>query len=178
MWSTRVIFGVILSMLTVGSAVTSTQGWGAQHFNNESLNTFASTSSRLVLVAANRSETPTGSSAYAVVNQFDFVTGQFSQCGAANFDLKVNNGRVALSFVTENVYNCSLGEQVTVTCEQTPNTATFHNVFNRTTTMLDQHYTTHGEDITFNNLTCRLKVFGTDYTGQGSAGSGHEDATP
>jgi hypothetical protein len=178
MWSTRVIFGVVLSMLTVGSAVTSTEGKGAQHFNNESLISFASTSGRFVLVAANRSENPTGSSGYAVVNQFDFVTGQFSQCGATNFDLKVNNGRVTLSFVTEYVYNCSLGEQVTATCEQTPNTATFHTVFNRTTTMLDQHYTTHGENIAFNNLTCSLKVFGTDYTGQGSAESGHEDATP
>lgn len=177
MWPRQLVFGLMWLILTATSSLAQTTN-GAQQFNRDLLTAFAATGSSFILVAADRSEMPFGSSGYAVINTFDFSTGQFSQCSSANFDLTVNGGRVALSFVVEAAFNCSIGQTITVSCEPTSNSGLFHYVINGTVTLNEQHFTTHGENRAYNNLTCILNAFGVESVAQGGAGTERTRATP
>lgn len=167
-----------LTVLTIGSAALSAQSTGAQQFNTDSLNAFASTADSFIGVFANRSEMPTGSTGFAVLNIFNFSTGQFSQCSSANFDLVVNKGRMALVFVVESAFNCSLGDRITVTCGTTPDSASFQNVISGTASVGGEQFTTHGLNSFFNNLACRIHAFGVDYVARGGAGTERLTRTP
>src|SRR5439155_13262508 len=134
---------LVLSTLTMTAATTLAQSDGAQRFEEDLLNASASTQDLSVLVFANRSQNPSGTFGFAVINFFNLSTNEFKQCVNANFDLRIiSGGRATLSFVTEGGFNCPIGEEIVVSCESTADSALLYNVANGTATLgsLDQQF--------------------------------------
>lgn len=182
MWIRRAAFCVVLSTLTLSAASALAQSNGAQRFDRDALNAFASTENFFIFVFAERSQNASGTFGFAVVNFFDLSTNEFRQCVNAGFNLTVlSNGRAALSFVTEGGFNCPIGAEIVVACEATADSAFLHNVSNGTAKLgsFDQQFTTHGRQETYNNLTCQLNAFDVELVSDGgSAGTERNVTTP
>jgi hypothetical protein len=181
MWTRRLVFCVALSTMTVTTGNTRAQSTGgAQHFNRDALSAFASTANLSITIFADHSETPSGSSGFAVANIFDLTTGQFTQCSSGSFDLTANNGRAALSFAPAGGFNCSIAQEISVSCEPTSQSSIFHNVITGTAKIpaFEQQYTTHGRTDVYNNLRCVVNGFGVELVAQGSASKEQTTATP
>jgi len=181
MLHTRFASGLVFSTLIMTAASTLAQSGGAQSFDMDTLNAFASTSDLSIFVFAERSQSPSGTSGFAVANLFNLSTNEFRQCQNANFDITIVPGRASLSFVTEGGFNCPIGEEIVVSCEVTPNSGILHNVTNGTAKLgaFQQQFTTHGVTDTYNNLTCQLSAFGIQLVSDGgSAGKERSVTTP
>ena len=86
---------------SLGTGVVSAQSSGSVRFHNSNLNAFASDADGFVSVFVDLVEQPAGTFQTAVVNAFDFASGQFTQClGDGALDLQVNTGQISAAFTT------------------------------------------------------------------------------
>ena len=180
----RLAIGLVLCALSMTAGHASAQATkGAFAFDMGSLNAFAAAGTQQVFVFAQRSQSPSGTSGFAVLNVFDSSTFTFSQCVAADFDLSINPARSTLSFTTTaNGFNCASGQHVDVACEPGPQSGILRSVTNGTADLrvFDQRYTTHGMSDTYNSMDCVLTALGGQFTitSGGSASSMRNLTTP
>jgi hypothetical protein len=175
----RAITAVTLCLGSFLVPAVATGQNGVQQFSHDSLNASATSATHSIFVNGFINQNPFGMIQSAFVNIFDFVNFQFRQCSGSNVNVVVNSGQIALSFVVDSGFNCSMvGQTISAKCSTTQDSGFAHRVSSGTNFLSGERFNTQGTTSSYSNLICNLQGLESDIVANGSALTTREITTP